>query len=86
MANALCNTRVLYRSPPRKKKTPVATPTADSNNTHRQRVERRTVGEMIETKCERRGHDGNAGRHEPGSEGVAEKGTAQDPADDDLGD
>jgi len=41
---------------------------------------------MIEAKCERRGHDGNPGRHEPDSEGVAEKGTAQDPADDDLGD
>ena len=33
MANALCNTMVLYRSPPRKKTIPVATPTADSNNT-----------------------------------------------------
>ena len=53
---------------------------------HRQGVERRTVGEVIDTKRERSENDGNAGGDKARPEGVAENGVEQDPAHDDLGD
>lgn len=44
------------------------------------------MGEVIDAEYERSGYDSNAGEHNTRPKGVAENGTEQGPADDDLGD